>query len=157
MSLGDVYESNLGTLMTLSNTILPVGFPESFFTEIFTSEKGLFFTKLAYQNDVAVGTVKAKLLPNKKGGIFHSGVYIEFIVVLGYYRSKGIGKMLLDYIESESKRHFQHDIYLHVATDNVIGMEWYKKNGFKQQGDTLINYYKRTTGSPNAYIMKKTI
>ncbi|QLL30983.1 hypothetical protein HG536_0A07980 [Torulaspora globosa] len=160
-TLDNVYENNLGTLMKLSNSVLPVQYPESFFQELFpkgkNGSKDTFFAQLGYYSEVAVGGIKAKLLTNKKGEVLPQGVYIELLVVLEHYRNKGIGTKLLNYVESECKRHFQHDIFVHVACDNESAIEWYTKHGFVREGDVLKNYYKNTAGSPDCFILKKHI
>ncbi|QLG70689.1 hypothetical protein HG535_0A06310 [Zygotorulaspora mrakii] len=160
-TLDNIYENNIGTLEVLTNAILPVKYPHEFFEEFFSKgksgKKDTFFGQLAYYSEVPVGAVKAKLIPNKKGGVLQQGVYIEVLVVLEHYRSKGIGRTLLNYIEKESKRHFQHDIYVHVACDNEFGIEWYKSHGFAQEGDIIKDYYKDTTGSPDCLVLRKYI
>lgn len=160
-ALDNVYENNLGTLVKLCNSVLPVQYPESFFQELFpkgkNAKKDTFFAQLGYYSEIAVGGVKAKLLPNKKGDVLPQGVYIEILVVLEHYRGKGIGGKLLSYVETECKKHFQHDIYVHVATDNESAINWYIKHGFVNEGIILKDYYKDTTGSPDCYILKKHI
>lgn len=159
VSLDNVYANRLGTFIKLTNSVLPVQYPDSFFQEIVHSKNGkdTFFAQLAFYSEVVVGAVKAKLIANKKGGILPHGVYIEILAVLEHYSGKGIGTKMLEYVESEAKRHYQHALYVHVASDNVHALTWYKKRGFDQDGDVLIEYYKNTNGSANAVVLKKTL
>ncbi|CAR27976.1 hypothetical protein ZYGR_0N04640 [Zygosaccharomyces rouxii] len=158
VSLDNVYANRLGTFVKLTNSILPVQYPDSFFQEIVQNKNGkeTSFAQLAFYSEVAVGAVKAKLIANKKGGILPHGMYIEVLAVLEHYSGKGIGTKLLEYVESEAKKHYQHALYVHVASDNVRAITWYKKRGFEQDGDVLLDYYKNTTGSANALVLKKT-
>lgn len=160
-TLDNVYENNLGTLMELSDSTLPVHYPDSFFQELFpkgkNAKKDTFFAQLGYYSEIPVGGVKAKLIPNKKGDILPQGVYIEVLVVLDHYQGKGIGAKLLNFVETECKRHYQHDIFVHVACDNKAALSWYKKHGFEQQGDILKDYYKESEGSSDCFVLKKHI
>lgn len=160
-TLDNVYENNLGTMIELTNSILPVTYPDQFFEEILSKGKNgkndTFFSQFAYYSEVPVGCVKAKLLPNTKGGILQQGVYIEVLVVLEHYRTKGIGQKLLSYVEEECRKHYQHSIFVHVACDNELGFKWYEKHGFERQGEVLKDYYKETSGSPDCLVLKKHI
>lgn len=164
INLDDIYTNNLGTFAKITNSVLPVSYPDEFFEELFELKSSnkkktqeTFFSKLAYYGETAVAAVKAKLLPSSKGGVLPAGVYIEVLAVLSAYRDKGIGSKLLEFIEQQCKDHFQHDIYVHVATDNSVALEWYKKKGFNQEGEILQGYYRDTTGSPDAFVMKKRV
>lgn len=159
VSLDNVYANRLGTFIKLTNSVLAVQYPDSFFQELVYGKNGkeTFFAQLAFYSEVAIGAVKAKLIANKKGGVLPHGVYIEILAVLDHYSGKGIGSKLLEYVENETKKHYQHDLYVHVATDNVRAITWYKKRGFEQEGDVLIDYYKNTKGSANALVLKKIL
>ncbi|EDO17135.1 hypothetical protein Kpol_1072p5 [Vanderwaltozyma polyspora DSM 70294] len=157
ITLGNVNANNVGTLAIIVNSTLPITYPDTFFNEVLTSDRGTFYSKIAYFNEIPVGSIKAKLIQNSKSRISSTGIYIEFITVLEHYQNKGIGKILLQYIEDECKRSYQHSIYIHVAVDNTNAITWYEKNDFKREGDILKGYYKDTTGSPDAYILKKNV
>ncbi|CCH59213.1 hypothetical protein TBLA_0B03740 [Henningerozyma blattae CBS 6284] len=161
ITLDTVYNSNIGSMEKIINCTLPVRYPHKFFQEVTSGSKdgNVYFSKLAYFNDVAVGTVKAKLIHNQKGGVLPQGVYIEVIAVLENYRQKGIGRELLAYIERECKSHFQHEILVHISVDNNNALQWYEKNGFQNDGIILKNYYQYSNAqiSSDAYILKKYI
>lgn len=159
VSLDNVYANRLGTFIKLTNTVLPLQYPDSFFQELVHGKntKDTFFAQLAFYSEVAVGAVKAKLIANKKGGVLPQGVYIEVLVVLSHYSGKGIGTKLLEYVEMECRKHYQHSLYVHVASDNTHAIDWYKKRGFEQEGDLLVGYYKNTKGSSDAFVLKKAV
>ncbi|SCW03335.1 LAFE_0G08152g1_1 [Lachancea fermentati] len=158
VNLDNVYQNNLGTFSKIIEVVLPVFYPEKFYNELFDAKdksKQVFFSKMAYYGEIAVGALKAKLLPSKSGGVAALGVYIEVLAVLDPYREKGIGSQLLQYIEDECKEHFQHNIYVHVAANNEDSLKWYQKRGFEIEGEILKGYYKETDGSTDAYVLKK--
>ncbi|SCV02517.1 LAME_0H02300g1_1 [Lachancea meyersii CBS 8951] len=156
VNLDNIYANNVGTFRKITNTVLPVNYPEKFFNEQFDDKyKGTFFGQLGYFGEVAVGGIRAELLANKNGGVKPAGVYVQVLAVLEAYRGKGIGSKLLKYVEEQCKTHFQHKLFVHVAVDNKEGLEWYKGHGFEVEGDELKDYYKDTTGSPDAYVLVK--
>ncbi|CEP60155.1 peptide alpha-N-acetyltransferase subunit NAT5 LALA0_S01e04258g [Lachancea lanzarotensis] len=158
VNLDNIYANNVGTFAKIVNTVLPVTYPEKFFDEQFDAKnKSTFFGQLGYFGEVAVGGVRAELIANKNGGVKPAGVYIQVLAVLAAYRGRAIGSRLLSYIEEQSKEHFQHKIFAHVAVDNEEGLEWYKKHGFEIEGLPLKDYYKDTTGSPDAYVLVKQV
>lgn len=159
VSLDNVYANRLGTFIKVTNTVLPMQYPDSFFQELVhgKNNKDTFFAQLAFYSEIAVGAVKAKLIANKKGGLLPQGVYIEVLAVLSHYSGKGIGTKLLEYVATECKKHYQHALYVHVAADNQHAIEWYKKRGFEQEGDVLKDYYKNTMNSADALVLKKTV
>ncbi|KAM3163744.1 N-acetyltransferase domain-containing protein [Lachancea thermotolerans] len=157
VNLDNVYSNNVGTFQKIANTVLNVTYPDKFFQEQFDGGKETLFAQLGYYGEVAVGAVRAQLISNKNGGVKASGVYIQILAVLENYRGKGIGSQLLKFVEEQCKAHFQHNIYVHVAVDNEKGIQWYQRKGFEQEGEVLKNYYKDTTGAPDALILKKSL
>lgn len=74
-------------------------------------------------------------------GCFHSFPYLHLISVKEEYRSKGIGKKLIDFFENvvcidASK------IFLVVADFNPEAKRFYERNGYQQVGE-LSNLYRK--------------
>ncbi|CDO93161.1 unnamed protein product [Kluyveromyces dobzhanskii CBS 2104] len=158
VSVDNVYANNLGTFEKIINVVLPVEYEEEFFAEaVDDSANGVFYSQLAYYGEIAIGAVKARLIANKNGGVLPAGVYIEVLAVLAAYRGKTAGSLLLNYIEEKCRESFQHDLYVHVATDNQSAIQWYEKKGFVKEGEVLENYYKDTTASKDAFVYKKSV
>lgn len=159
VTLGTVYGTNLGSMQKISNTVLPVQYPLKYYQEIITSCGTVYLSKIAYYADIPIGLVKARLINNKNNGVLPQGVYIEVIAVLPHYQSKGAGFKMLKYVEEECKNHFQHEIFVHLATDNVHALTWYEKQGFVKSSTVLKNYYKNMPDnhSTDAYILQKHI
>ncbi|SCU82571.1 LADA_0C06392g1_1 [Lachancea dasiensis] len=158
VNLDAVYSNNVGTFQKIANTVLPVKYPSKFFEEQFDDKANTtVFAQLGYFGEVAVGGVRAELIASKNGGVQSAGVYIQILAVLEAYRSKGLGTALLNYIEEQTKSHYQHKIFVHVAVDNQEALEWYQRKDFRIEGDVLPNYYKETSGSPDAYVLLKKV
>ncbi|QEU59912.1 Nat5 [Kluyveromyces lactis] len=158
VTIDNVYANNLGTFKKIIDVVLPVQYPGEYFEEVVDKNaKGVFYAQLAYYGEIAIGAVKSRLIANKTGGVKPAGMYIEVLAVLEAYRGKTAGSLMLKFIEDRCKESFQHDIYVHVATDNESAIEWYEKNGFSRDGDILEKYYKNTTGSNDAFVYKKSV
>lgn len=73
-------------------------------------------------------------------------------------RSKGLGKIMLEYLYDIAKNNKSEFLSLYVHFDNTKGINFYKKNNFNVQSEK-INYYNYIEGykSRNAYFMIKKI
>jgi ribosomal protein S18 acetylase RimI-like enzyme len=84
------------------------------------------------------------------GGMFHGFPYIHIISVKEAYRNKGIGKKLMDFIETllfESR----DKIFLIVANFNPNAKRFYERNGYVQVGEIPDLYKPEIT----EYLMMK--
>ena len=77
--------------------------------------------------------IEQKLIHNGK-----SCGHIEDFVVLEEYRSKGIGKQLLNYVINKSK---QNNCYKCILDCNENLESYYKKKGFVKKGIYMGNYF----------------
>ncbi|OHD16098.1 MAG: hypothetical protein A2086_06355 [Spirochaetes bacterium GWD1_27_9] len=62
----------------------------------------------------------------------HKEIFIDTIVVLNEYQSKGIGKKLMEEIKTLSCELKYNKITLNVWNKNYNAIEFYKKMGFKE-------------------------
>lgn len=83
-------------------------------------------------------------------GVFHSFPYIHLISVKEAYRSKGIGKKLMDFLE-ELVFVNKDKIFLVVADFNPEAKHFYQKIGYHQVGEIPSLYRKGIT----EYLMMK--
>lgn len=83
--------------------------------------------------------------------------HIFSIGVTEKYRSRGVGKLLIDYLVQNSNKRYDN-ITLNVHDLNEKGIRFYKKNKF-QIVKHLKNYYngELTSPSQSAYEMKRII
>ncbi len=90
------------------------------------------------------------------GIISYSIIYergeINYIITLPNYRNKGIGQKLLEYAISDMGKSGCKTISLEVETENIAGINLYKKYNF-QTKTIRPNYY----GGKDAYLMVKEI
>ena len=92
---------------------------------------------IAYEDDIAVGyctglIVKSICYKNPR-------LDIESLFVIDKYRKRGIGKLLIDYMEKEAmSKNIQH---FHVITNNlnIKAKKLYEKNGYKNTGEILLD------------------
>ncbi len=106
-------------------------------------EQGTLYTALL--NDICVGFLF--YLPK---GAFHSFPLLHLIAVKEEYRSKGIGKKLLDFLE-ETVFVNNSKIFFVVADFNPDAKRFYEKNGYLQVGEIPNLYRKGIT----EYLMMK--
>ena len=96
-------------------------------------EQGTLYTALL--NDICVGFLF--YIPK---GAFHGFPLLHLIAVKEEYRSKGIGKKLLDFLE-ETVFVNNSKIFFVVADFNPDAKRFYEKNGYRQVGE-IPNLYR---------------
>ena len=69
--------------------------------------------------------------------------FIDELYIKPPFRSKGIGKLAMDFVESESKKLNINAVHLEVEPHNGKAKQLYRDRGYKPNGRTLLT--KRTT------------
>lgn len=168
VSLDDLTVNNVGTFKKITDVVLPTSYPQQWYKDSIDH-----IVKLAYFSELPVGAIKAKainfsgqtreniaLLPPQgldTPKILPNALYIELLAVLAAYRGQGVGSALLQYVLSEAKKRFIHEVVLHVSVDNKNAIEWYVKMGFVK-GDVVKDYYKEQgLENPDAVIMRTLV
>lgn len=74
------------------------------------------------------------------------GKYLELdnVVVRENYRSKGVGKLMTDYLYKKAKQNNCTMLGLDVYTDNYKGIKFYMNEGFIARGFHMIKVLKGT-------------
>lgn len=169
VTLDDLYPNNLGTFKIINEVCLPTSYPESWYKDLLNLDQ---LKKLAFFSELPVGAIKGKLVNlshrmptfevsasgqiNSK--IVPNAVYIESLAVLPAYRGHGVASQLLNWLISETKERFVHEIALHVHVDNKEALEWYKKKGFVQLEEVVKDYYKQQgLTNPDAFILTLSV
>ncbi|KAI8050129.1 acyl-CoA N-acyltransferase [Gilbertella persicaria] len=138
IDLGDVTKNNLGQVRVLHKTLFPVQYGENFYNELLEAGE---FAKLAYYNDVCVGTVCCRREVDESNSDKFK-IYMMTLGVLEPYRHLGIGSALVKHVIEQAKLAGDiSQIYLHVQTSNTAAADFYKKNEF-QVISTEKDYYK---------------
>lgn len=103
---------------------------------------------VARENGEIVGFLMGMIYPDRKAINGH----ILTIDVSPSHRRKGIGKMLLQEMESIFSQKSVQACLLEVREDNVAAISLYRKLGYKEVG-RLENYY----GNANGIYLKKIL
>ena len=85
-------------------------------------------------------------------GAFHSFPYLHIITIKEEYRSKGVGKALLDYSEWIASE-VADKIFLVVSDYNPEAKRFYERNGYQQVGE-IPNLYRHGI---TEYLMAKNL
>lgn len=146
MLLEAVRDKNVMQLKKLNAVLFPVRYNDKYYADALASGE---FTKLAYYNDICVGSVACRL-ERKENAIC---VYIMTLGVLAPYRGLGIGTKLVNHVLELSNKQTISEIYLHVQINNDEAIAFYKKFGFEIT-ETIQNYYTNITPR-DCYVLKK--
>ncbi|KAF3630435.1 N-alpha-acetyltransferase 50 [Capsicum baccatum] len=149
ISLDGVRDKNIMQLKKINTAIFPVRYNDKYYTDAIASGD---FTRLAYYNDICVGSIACRL-EKKEGGPVR--VYIMTLGVLAPYRGLGTGTKLLNHVLDLCAKQNVSDIYLHVHTINEDAINFYKKFGFEVT-DKIQNYYTNIT-PPDCFVLTKFI
>ncbi|MGK7886154.1 MAG: GNAT family N-acetyltransferase, partial [Crocosphaera sp.] len=84
---------------------------------------------------------KLDWLKNLFSGRTKEGCYINSLAVNSNYRKQGIGKQLIDNVKNKAKKNNYSLLTLNVWSDNVRGIEFYEKQGFKVVKHINIDFH----------------
>lgn len=73
----------------------------------------------------------------------YSDKYLEpdNVVIDKDYRSKGVGKLLLDWLTAEAKRHNCKTMMLDAYLENLAGHKFYQREGFTPRGYHFVKRF----------------
>lgn len=138
---------NIRSVKNLHAGVFPIRYSEKFFEQILNNElcAALLF------NGVCVGVVccKFEVIACTKT------LYIMSLGVHPLYRSRGIGKKLVDFAIAKARSHRVSIVRLHVQVNNTNAIEFYNTRGFSIV-ETISNYYQRCS-PPDAHVMHKIL
>ncbi len=156
--------SHLPALQRLTSTLLPVRYPDKFFTGVVGEITSATFSRVAVSSSKPIGWIRCRLDPfpestsppsNTKP--IYNQVYIQALCLLAPYRGQGIATALLDTV-LRPKLLTEHDVesvYAHVWESNEDALEWYQKRGFRRV--MLIENYYRKLRPGGAWIVKRDL
>ncbi|KAF8034660.1 hypothetical protein BT93_C0849 [Corymbia citriodora subsp. variegata] len=135
ISLDGVRDKNVMQLKKLNTALFPVRYNDKYYADALASGD---FTKLAYYNDICVGSIACRL---EKKGFKH--VSMARVITL------------LNHVLDLCTKQNISEIYLHVQTNNEDAINFYKKFGFEIT-DTIQNYYTNIS-PPDCYVLTKFV
>ncbi|PUU74311.1 hypothetical protein B9Z19DRAFT_1103515 [Tuber borchii] len=135
----------LPLLKRLNTLLLPIPYPQTFYSEILPSPLLTRLTRLAFYNPpqtttttsttssqpICVGAIRCRLEP-------HGRLYVMTLCTLSPYRGLGVAGRLLEAVVGRGVR----EVYAHVWEMNVEGIGWYTRRGFEVE-DVVGGYYRR--------------
>lgn len=89
----------------------------------------------------------------------NDSLHIYSFAIYPEHRRMGIGSMLINKNIETAKKNNCKKISLNVHTENITGLKFYKKLGFKKN-KTLINYYNNripNTDNQDAYSLERYV
>ena len=109
-------------------------------------------TRMIHYDDTVIGMITAYPAPNERDYGLPTGTwYIGSIYIIKEYRSKGIGRYVL---QKEIDQH--HHIGLNVYKHNTKAIELYKSLGFKVVMNMEDRYLMEVNGDPSRIVQEET-
>lgn len=143
-----ITEPDILPLRRLNSLLLPIAFPDTFYTTALTSPHSRIITWAdTPDSPKVIGAIVCAHEPSIQN------LYIRTLCLLSPYRSHGLMSAALDHIAASAT-----DIKTftaHVWTNNEEGIAWYKSRGFSSSA-AIEGYYLKLRPS-SAYLVTKNI
>jgi ribosomal protein S18 acetylase RimI-like enzyme len=159
-----VLRSHLPAIQRLTSTLLPVRYPDKFFSGSVDEIIPATFSRVALSMSKPVGWIRCRLDPFPEQTSppsdvrpIYNRIYVQALCLLAPYRGLGIATALLESI-LRPRLLLEHDIesiYAHVWECNAEALEWYAKRGFRQV--MLVEDYYRKLRPGGAWIVKRDL
>ena len=133
---------NMGQVRVLNQHCFPVLYRDSFYEQLLANTE---LTRLGYFADCLVSAIGCK--------IESKCLYIMTLGVLSEYRRFGFGTQLLKWATEKGLSEKLSEIALHVQTNNVDALEFYKSHGFRIEREEA-DYYPQLKPSSAYYLVK---
>lgn len=159
-----IHHSHLPALQRLTSTLLPVRYPDKFFSGAVEELTSASFSRVALYDSKPIGWIRCRLDPfpeptsppsNTKP--IYNQIYIQALCLLAPHRGCGVATALLDTI-LRPKLLRDHDVecvYAHVWETNLDALAWYERRGFRRV-ELVKNYYTRIRPG-GAWIVKRDL
>jgi N-alpha-acetyltransferase 50 len=159
-----IQRSHLPAIQRLTLTLLPVRYPDNFFSGSVDEVLPAIFSRVALSMSKPIGWIRCRLdpfpeptSPPSNARPIYNQIYIQALCLLGPYRGQGVATALLESI-LKPRLLLEHDvasIYAHVWECNTDALEWYSKRGFYQV--VMVDNYYRKLRPGGAWIVKKDL
>jgi len=143
-------KEDIPSFKQINALLLPIPYPESFYRELLTEEIDRNITLLALWHDdpATIGKAKGRLIGAARCRLFsqppsatttavRAGVkpmlYLSTLVLLSPYRGYGIAAHMVDVLLRRAVDDYGiGSVGAHVWEANEVGLEWYRKRGFRE-------------------------
>ena len=161
-----VAASHLPTLKRLTSTLLPVKYPDAFFSGAVDDPISASFSRVALYSSTAtpVGWIRCRLEPSSEEKPPSSGtqsdhnqVYMLALCLLAPHRGQGIATALVESVLRREllSQYNVRSVYAHVWEANEEALGWYERRGFRRI--MLMESYYRKLKPGGAWIMRKEL
>ncbi|KAH6604155.1 hypothetical protein Trco_007601 [Trichoderma cornu-damae] len=151
-SIRAVAAKDVNALRRLNSLLLPVSYPETFYSRAADPVAGRLSRVVAWahhgEEPKPVGAIVCRVEPDvdvrAAGAQVAQNVYIQSLCLLSPYRSMGLISAALDDIVAAAATDPALDVKTvtaHVWTENDEGLRWYEARGFQKQGPAVKGYY----------------
>ena len=159
-----VQPSHLSAIQRLTSTLLPVRYPDKFFSGSIDEIIPAMFSRVALSMSKPIGWIRCRLdtfpeqtSPPSNARPIYNQIYVQALCLLAPYRGQGVATALLENV-IRPRLLLEHDIasvYAHVWECNVGALEWYAKRGFHPV--VMVENYYRKLRPGGAWIVKRDL
>jgi len=168
IAITTIQPAHLPPLKRLTTTLLPIKYPDIFYTESISdptaspiSHVALYTPQDPSSSPRPIGWIRCSLspLPSPSPQIFHHQIYIKTLCLLAPYRHIGVATALLDSILDQTeflREQNVQSVFAHVWESNEEALEWYVKRGFEKEEELIQRYYRRLRPA-GAWVVRKEV
>jgi ribosomal protein S18 acetylase RimI-like enzyme len=158
-----IRQTDIPQIKQLQDILFPIKYKERFYQRLLYRNHHCILVFNSAQSEL-LGVATAKQIQDDFNRVccsilkrkFVKRAYLMTFGVTPHARQRGLGTFVLSKIEEELNSKKFDVLSLHVKTDNIPAINFYKKNGFFIVKE-LTDYYEIDEEHYNAYIMKKRL
>ena len=145
-------ESYLPQFRRITSALLPIRYPDNFFTTTLTDPTCHALSRIALiapptpnESPKLIGAIRSRLdqLPNPSSPTKPlTEIYIQTLTLLAPYRGLGIAAAMLDEVLTTGMEMGAAAVSAHVWVGNDEALGWYERRGFAR-AELVENYYRR--------------
>ncbi|KAI2605510.1 uncharacterized protein GGS25DRAFT_433424 [Hypoxylon fragiforme] len=178
-TISPILPEYIPALRRITSLLLPVSYPDSFYTKISDPLSSGAFSRVLLWSDPAdpidstpkvIGGLVCRPEPSPFSSVpgrrfaapttpdaQPNAVYIQSLVLLSPYRQLGLAAALLEEVArlAAASAFACREVYAHVWTDNEDGLRWYLARGFTKHSEISGYYFKLRPDS--AWIVRRQI
>jgi ribosomal protein S18 acetylase RimI-like enzyme len=162
-----IHESHIPALRRINSLLLPVTYPDTFYTSLLTSPLSVPFSRSILWSDPpsspsspdqqkVIGSIICRLEPSSPSS---GTLYIRSLALLSPYRGHGLASAALNQVlwAAQFSGADIRTVYAHVWTENRDGLEWYAARGFKREGTKPVEGYYMRLRPNTAWVVSREV